>query len=309
MIGKNIICLNLTTRAGNFPFVDKFTIYFLAAVNHNQKLKLTTRHHRRDNTIVEVCGVRFGGSEVVVLAGPCAVEDEGAMDCIAGAVAACGARGLRGGAFKPRTSPYSFQGLGKEGLKLLRAAADAYSLIAVTEVLDVRDLDAVCQYADIVQIGARNMQNYALLRELGTCGKPVLLKRGMGATIEEWLSAAEYVMVGGNSDVILCERGVRGFDPQRPIIPDIAAIAMAKKISHLPVIFDPSHSTGSSGEVCAAAMAATAAGADGLLVEVHCDPERAASDVKQTISTDDFAKMMQKLRRIASCIDRSIEQA
>ncbi len=275
----------------------------------NQKLKLTTRHHRPEDTVVEVGGVRFGDSEVVVLAGPCAVEDEKSMNRIAKSVAACGAKGLRGGAFKPRTSPYSFQGLGEEGLKLLRAAADAHSLITVTEVLDVRNVGLVCRYADIVQVGARNMQNYSLLRELGACGKPVLLKRGMGATIEEWLSAAEYVLVGGNWDVILCERGVRTFDPQRPIIPDIAAIPAVKIISHLPVIFDPSHSTGASGEVCAAAMAATAAGADGLLVEVHCQPERASSDAKQTISVDEFGAMMQKLRRIAPCFGRSAGRA
>ncbi len=228
------------------------------------------------------------------------------MRATAEAVAGSGAKGLRGGAFKPRTSPYSFQGLGEDGLKIMREAADANSMFVVTEVLDVREIEVVSRYADILQVGARNMQNYALLRELGRCETPVVLKRGWGATIEEWLCAAEYILLGGNSEVILCERGVRGFDPSRPIIPDISAIPLAKRLSHLPVIFDPSHSTGRSVDVAAASYAAVAAGADGILVEVHHNPSEASSDGLQTISTDEFCRMMERIRALAGAVGRRL---
>ncbi len=270
------------------------------------KFKLTGRHKHPEGTIVRVGRAEFGSKRLAVIAGPCAVEDEKTMMHTAEAVATCGAKGLRGGAYKPRTSPYSFQGLGEKGLELLRRAADAYSLIAVTEVLDVRDVETVCKYTDVIQVGARNMQNFPLLRELGGRGVPVLLKRGMGATIEEWLLSAEYILLGGNPDVILCERGVRSFDPARPIIPDISAIPLVKRMSHLPVIFDPSHSTGRSEEVTTASCAAVGAGADGLIVEVHCEPAEASSDGEQTLSPVQFADMMERVRVIAAAVGRSL---
>jgi 3-deoxy-7-phosphoheptulonate synthase len=240
----------------------------------------------------------------VTMAGPCSVESKEQIECIAGIVAAQGAQILRGGAFKPRSSPYSFQGLGEEGLKLMRAAADRHNLLVVSEIMDHTQLPMLLTYADILQIGARNMQNFNLLREVGKVRKPVLLKRGISATVEELLLAAEYVMSGGNYDVILCERGIRTFETYTRNTMDVSAIPVVKKLSHLPIVGDPSHGTGRRDLIFPMARAAVAAGADGLLVEVHPDPDHAASDGAQTLNPAQYAEMMQQVRAIASAVGR-----
>jgi 3-deoxy-7-phosphoheptulonate synthase len=249
-------------------------------------------------------GVRMGGVEVVVAAGPCAVESEEQIHGIAGRVAKLGARLLRGGAFKPRSSPYSFQGLGEPGLKFLREAADKNGLLVVSEVMDPSQVALLTSYVDVLQVGARNMQNYHLLRALGEVRKPVLLKRGMSATIEELLLSAEYIMSGGNYDVILCERGIRTFETYTRNTLDIAAIPVIKKLSHLPIVADPSHGTGRRDKVAPMARAAVAAGADGLLIEVHHDPDHALSDGAQSLYPDQFAQLMAELRIIAPAVGR-----
>jgi len=267
---------------------------------HN--LRLVCRRARPENTILDVNGVRIGGGEITVMAGPCSVESEEQLISIARAVKASGAKVLRGGAFKPRTSPYSFRGLEVEGLKLLALARQETGLAVVTEIMDPRQLDLICRYADILQIGSRNMQNYSLLEEVGRCRKSVLLKRGMSSTIEELLFAAEYVMKGGNSSVMFCERGIRTFETSSRNTMDLNAVPMLKRISHLPVIVDPSHGTGHWWMVPPLSKAAIAAGADGLLVEVHCDPQKALSDGPQTLRPDRFDQMMRELRRVALAI-------
>ena len=265
-------------------------------------LRLVCRRARPENTILDVNGVRIGGGEITVMAGPCSVESEEQLISIARAVKASGAKVLRGGAFKPRTSPYSFRGLEVEGLKLLALARQETGLAVVTEIMDPRQLDLICRYADILQIGSRNMQNYSLLEEVGRCRKSVLLKRGMSSTIEELLFAAEYVMKGGNSSVMFCERGIRTFETSSRNTMDLNAVPMLKRISHLPVIVDPSHGTGYWWMVPPLSKAAIAAGADGLLVEVHCDPQKALSDGPQTLRPDRFDQMMRELRRVALAI-------
>ncbi len=255
---------------------------------------------------VRVGEVVFGGREVVVMAGPCSVESEEQLMTTARAVADAGARVLRGGAYKPRTSPYEFQGLGEEGLRLLRAAGDQFGLKVITEVLDVRHADTVAAYADILQIGARSMTNSALLREVAGLGKPVLLKRHYAATIEEWLLAAEYLLSSGNDQVLLCERGIRTFETATRFTLDLNAVAVAKEQSHLPVIVDPSHGTGRWSLVPAMAMAGVAAGADGLLIEVHPDPERALSDGMQSLQPVRFAQLMRELGPLAAAVGRSL---
>jgi 3-deoxy-7-phosphoheptulonate synthase len=251
-------------------------------------------------------GVSIGGPEVMVAAGPCAVETAEQIELIAERVAKAGARLLRGGAFKPRSSPYSFQGLGEKGLRLLRAAGERYNLVVVSEVMDPSQIDLMLPYVDVLQVGARNMQNYHLLRALGTVEKPVLLKRGMSATIEEWLLSAEYIMSGGNYNVILCERGIRTFETYTRNTLDIAAIPVIKKLSHLPILADPSHGTGRRDKVLPMARAAVAAGADGLLLEVHNDPEHALSDGAQSLHFEQFEQLMVELRMIAPAVGRSI---
>jgi 3-deoxy-7-phosphoheptulonate synthase len=260
------------------------------------------------DSVVDVGGVRFGGDEVIVIAGPCSAESEAQVHATAAAVKRAGAKVLRGGAFKPRSSPYSFQGLGEEGLRMLRDAARAQDLRLATEVMDVAQIELIARYADIFQVGARNMQNYTLLRELGVARTPVLLKRGLSATIEEWLMAAEYVLAGGNPDVILCERGIRTFETATRNTLDISAVPVVKELSHLPVVVDPSHATGRRDKVAAMARAAVAAGADGLLIEVHCDPEHALSDGAQSLFPGQFDRLMAELRIIAPAIGRSICQ-
>jgi len=272
--------------------------------------KLASRNFRPDGSIVELGkGVSIGGTEVIVGAGPCAVESPEQINEIAQGVARAGAKLLRGGAFKPRSSPYSFQGLGEKGLKLLREAADKNGLLVVSEVMDPSQIELMLPYVDVMQVGARNMQNYHLLRALGENSKPVLLKRGMSATIEELLLSAEYIMSGGNYNVILCERGIRTFDTYMRNTMDIAAIPVIKQLSHLPVMADPSHGTGRRDKVPPMARAAVAAGADGLLIEVHQDPERALSDGAQSIFPDQFARLMDEVRMIAPAVGRRIASA
>jgi len=274
-------------------------------VRITQPYKLASRVFRPEGTVVDVGkGVRIGGPEVVVAAGPCAVESAEQMQTIAERVARLGAKLLRGGAFKPRTSPYTFQGLGEQGLKLLRQAADKNGLLVVSEVMDPSQISLMLPYVDVLQVGARNMQNYHLLRALGEVSKPVLLKRGMSATIEELLLSAEYIMAGGNYNVILCERGIRTFETYTRNTLDIAAIPVIKKLSHLPIIADPSHGTGRRDKVSPMARAAVAAGADGLLIEVHHDPEHALSDGAQSLYPDQFAQLMAELRIIAPAVGR-----
>lgn len=269
---------------------------------------------RRDaacaSTVVRLSnGASFGGPEVAICAGPCSVESREQILAAAGAVAAQGANVLRGGAFKPRTSPYSFQGLGAEALGFLREAADLHGLAVVTEVLDTREVELVAAHADMLQIGARNMQNFSLLKEAGGCGKPVLLKRGLSATVEEWLMAAEYLLVAGNPNVVLCERGLRSFDQQTRNVLDIAAVPVVHALTHLPVVVDPSHGTGAAHLVTPMALAAIAAGADGLLVEVHPDPSRAASDGAQSLDFPGFAALMAAARPVAAAVARTMPDA
>ena len=268
--------------------------------------KLASRHFRPAGTVVQARELGIGGEEVVIMAGPCSVENPEQIERIAALVARAGARVIRGGAFKPRTSPYSFQGLGEEGLKLLRAAADRHGLLVISEVMDRAQIPAMLDHVDIFQVGARNMQNYNLLRDLGEVRKPVLLKRGISATIEELLLSAEYIMTGGNYDVILCERGIRTFESYTRNTMDISAIPVVKKLSHLPIVADPSHGTGRRDKVTPMARAAVAAGADGLLIEVHHDPDHALSDGAQSLFPSQFDQLMDQLRIIAPAVGRTI---
>lgn len=268
--------------------------------------KLASRPFRPEGSVIRVGDVEFGGPEVVVIAGPCSVETPEQMDVIASRAAAGGAKILRGGAFKPRSSPYSFQGLGEEGLKLMREIADRYDLLVISEVMDHTQIDLMERYVDIIQVGARNMQNYNLLRHLGESRKPVLLKRGLAATIEELLLSAEYILTGGNYNVILCERGIRTFETYTRNTMDISAIPIVKKLSHLPIVADPSHGTGRRDFVIPLARAAVAAGADGLLVEVHNDPDKAWSDGAQSLNLAQFVELMKQLRAIAEAVGRKM---
>jgi len=268
--------------------------------------KLASKTFKPEGSVITVGDVRIGGDEVIVMAGPCSAENEEQVFTTAAAVKKAGAKVFRGGAFKPRSSPYSFQGLGEEGLKLLHDAAHAEILKLVSEVMDVSQIDVIGRYCDIYQVGARNMQNFTLLRELGYVRKPVLLKRGISATIEEWLLSAEYVLSGGNDEVILCERGIRTFETATRNTFDISAIPIIKKLSHLPIIADPSHGAGRRDMVAPMARAAVAAGADGLLIEVHCDPDHALSDGAQSMFPSQFDRLMAELRIIAPAIGRSI---
>jgi 3-deoxy-7-phosphoheptulonate synthase len=268
--------------------------------------KLASRSFRPHGTVVRIGGVEIGGGQVVVMGGPCSIESRDQIERSAEVVAAAGAKVIRGGAFKPRSSPYSFQGMGEEGLRLLREAADRHGLLVVSEVMDSAQIPLVQQYADILQVGARNMQNFNLLRDLGRQRKPVLLKRGISATIEELLLSAEYILSGGNYDVILCERGIRTFETYTRNTMDISAIPVVKKLSHLPMVADPSHGTGRRDKVAPMARAAVAAGADGLLIEVHPDPDRALSDGAQSLRPEQFDELMGQLKLIAEAVGRSV---
>ena len=271
--------------------------------------KQASREWKQEPTVVRLPGgLTIGGDEVVVMAGPCSVESEAQIIASAHAVRDAGATILRGGAYKPRSSPYSFQGLGLPGLKLLAKAREETGLLIVTEAMDPEGADLVAEHADIIQIGARNMQNYSLLKRAGKLKKPVLLKRGLSATIQELLLSAEYILAEGNPDVILCERGIRSFDSQTRNLLDLSAIPVVRKLSHLPIIADPSHGTGLREFVPPMARAAIAAGADGLLVEVHPQPERALSDGAQTLAPEQFEKMMREVRAIAEVIGRRVSE-
>jgi 3-deoxy-7-phosphoheptulonate synthase len=272
-----------------------------------QPFKLASRHFRPQGTIVDLGrGVTIGGAEVAVAAGPCSVESVEQINAVAEAVAKAGAKILRAGAFKPRTSPYAFQGLGEKGLRMMRDAADKFNLFVVSEVMDPSQIQMMGNYVDIFQVGARNMQNYFLLRALGEVQKPVLLKRGMSATIEELLLCAEYILAGGNYNVILCERGIRTFETYLRNTLDIAAIPVIKKLSHLPIVADPSHGTGRRDKVPPMARAAVAAGADGLLIEVHNDPDHALSDGAQSLTPGEFSQLMASLRIIDPAVNRHL---
>ena len=275
-------------------------------VRITEKYKLVSRDFHPEDTIIDAGGVKIGGSEVVVMAGPCAVENLEQLREAASAVKNCGAKFLRGGAFKPRTSPYDFQGLGEEGLKLLRTVADEFDLRVVTEIVDKDDMELFSRYADILQVGARNMQNFQMLKALGKCSKPVLLKRGLSATISEWLNAAEYIMSGGNEQVIFCERGIRTYETYTRNTLDLSAVAAVKELSHLPIIVDPSHGTGRWKMVAPMARAAIAAGADGLIIEVHPHPEKALSDGDQSLTPSAFAELMNSLGGIAKVMGRAV---
>jgi 3-deoxy-7-phosphoheptulonate synthase len=268
--------------------------------------KLASRHFKPSGSIVKIKDVEIGGDKLVVMAGPCSVENRDQIEMSAEIVAKAGAKVIRGGAFKPRSSPYSFQGLGEGGLKMMREAADRNGLLVISEVMDQSQLPLLCEYSDILQIGARNMQNFNLLRAVGNVRTPALLKRGIAATIEELLLSAEYILSGGNYDVILCERGIRTYETFLRNTMDISAIPAVKKLSHLPILGDPSHGTGKRDFVLPMARAAVAAGADGLLVEVHPDPDRAVSDGAQTLKPGQFEEMMQQCRAIAQAVGRSM---
>ena len=276
------------------------------AIRVSQPFKLVSREVKEEDTIVEVGGVRVGGSAVVAIAGPCSVESRDQILSAARAVKAAGAVMLRGGAYKPRTSPYEFQGLAEEGLKLLAEAREATGLPIVTEVMDTDTLPLVAEYADLLQVGARNMQNFSLLKKIGGCGKPVLLKRGPSAAIRELLMAAEYVVSQGNYDVILCERGIRTFETMTRNTLDLNAVPVLKSLTHLPVIVDPSHGIGLRKHVAAMARAAVAAGADGIIVEVHPCPDKALSDGQQSLTFPEFEALARQVRVIAGAMDRTL---
>jgi 3-deoxy-7-phosphoheptulonate synthase len=283
----------------SFPGVDRVEL-----ISH--LWKLVSREYHPDNTIVNVSGVEVGGEKVVMVAGPCSVETERQTIEVATRIKAAGASMLRGGAFKPRTSPYAFQGLGEEGLKILAKAREVTGLPIVTEVMDTSDVDLIAGYADVLQIGARNMQNFSLLKKVGATRHPVLLKRGLGCKLRDLLMSAEYIIAEGNCDVILCERGIVTFEDSTRNTTDINAVPVLKQWTHLPVVVDPSHATGDWRFVESVSKAAIAAGADGLLVEVHNDPKRALSDGPQSLRPDQFDDLMPKLARVAQAVDRTM---
>ncbi|OLD14630.1 MAG: 3-deoxy-7-phosphoheptulonate synthase [Acidobacteria bacterium] len=273
----------------------------------SEPYKLAGRGFRPDGTVIEFSnGLKIGADEVVVMAGPCSVESREQLFTVAELISKAGARVLRGGAFKPRSSPYSFQGMGEQGLKLLREAGDRFNMLVISEVMEISQIPLMLPYVDILQVGARNMQNFNLLRELGKVKKPVLLKRGIAATLEELLLSAEYIMAGGNYDVILCERGIRTFETYTRNTLDISAIPIIKKLSHLPMTSDPSHGTGRRDKVAPMARASVAAGADALLIEVHHDPDKALSDGAQSLFPEQFRTLMDELRMIAPAVHRKI---
>ena len=268
--------------------------------------KLASRDAHPNNSVVDVAGVKIGGGHLAMIAGPCAVEDAQRMDEIAGAVKSAGANIYRGGAFKPRTSPYSFQGKGEDGLKILRDVGDRHGMPIVTEVMDPRRVELVAQYADMLQIGARNMQNFVLLTEVGKSNKPVLLKRGMSATVQDLLMSAEYILSQGNANVVLCERGVKGFDPSTRNLYDVAAVAVVQQLSHLPIIVDPSHATGRPDLIPACALAGVAVGADGVHIEVHNCPSEAKSDGPQALLPEQYAEVSEQIRQLAQLLNKQI---
>ena len=297
VIGDKKIIGNLEMNM--LPGVEK-------TVRITEKYKLVSREFHPENSVVDVDGVKVGGEQLVVMAGPCSVESLEQLREAAQAVKAGGAQFLRGGAFKPRTSPYDFQGLAEDGLKLLRQVADENGLKVVTEIVDKDDIELVGNYADVYQVGARNMQNFQLLKALGKAKKPVMLKRGLSATISEWLNAAEYIAAGGNGNIIFCERGIRTYETYTRNTLDLSAVAAVKELSHLPIIVDPSHGTGRWQMVQPMARAAVAAGADGLIIEVHPHPEVALSDGDQSLTPKNFNLLMSDLGKIAAVMGRTL---
>ena len=289
--------------------IDKRDIELLDGVREviriSSPYKLVSRVFKEEDTIIDVKGVKFGGEHAGMIAGPCTVESYEQMDITAKKLSECGVRVLRGGAFKPRTSPYSFQGLGEEGLKILREVADKYNMAVTSEVMELSQIPLFEKYVDILQVGARNMQNFNLLKSLGEIRKPVLLKRGLSATIEEWLMSAEYIMAGGNREIILCERGIRTFERMTRNTLDISAIPVVHKISHLPIVVDPSHATGLRNVVPPMSKAAIAAGADGLIIEVHHSPETAVCDGAQSLYPEQFEELFEELKALAKVIKKS----
>lgn len=277
-----------------------------SVIRIQEPFKKVNRKIKSEDTIIDVKGIKIGGNNIVVMAGPCSVESYEQVDIIAKAVKKAGAKILRGGAFKPRTSPYAFQGMGLEGLKILRSVGDKYDLPIVSELMDTEHIDDFVKYVDIIQIGARNMQNFALLKRLGKIKTPILLKRGFSNTIEEWLMSAEYIMSGGNDNVILCERGIRTFEPYTRNTLDISTVPIVKKLSHLPVIIDPSHAAGKWDLVESLSLASVAAGADGLIIEVHHSPETALSDGAQSLKPKKFEDLMVKARAVAIAVNKTI---
>lgn len=268
--------------------------------------KLASRKFKEDKTIIKIKDVEIGGNKIAMMSGPCSVESEEQIFKLAEVVSNSGAKILRGGAFKPRSSPYSFQGLGEDGLKLLREAADQYNLLVITEVMQIDHIELIGKYTDIFQLGARNMQNFSLLKELSKSDIPVMIKRGLSATIEEWLMSAEYVLSGGNNNVLLCERGIRTFEPYTRNTFDLSAIPVVQNRSHLPVVADPSHATGLRDQVPPMARAAVAAGADALMIEIHHDPENALSDGPQALLPDTYSQLLSELREIAHAIGKTV---
>lgn len=302
---KVIACVGEERKEGLKETLE--SLYGVEKVLHvMQPYKLAAKETNPAGTKIKIDNLEIGGKEFVVMAGPCSVESKIQVEKTAKSVKEAGAKILRGGAFKPRTSPYSFQGLGEEGLKILREVANAYGMKIITEVLDPRDVETVSNYSDILQIGTRNAQNFPLLKEVGNTRKPVLLKRGLWSTIEEWLLAAEYILSGGNPNVILCERGIRTFETATRNTLDLSAIPVLREKTHLPIIVDPSHGTGKRNYVPPMAYAALAAGADGLLIEVHPEPDKALSDGAQSLTLPMFGEMMEKLKKLAQAVGRSI---
>lgn len=291
--------------------MDKRNIELLDGVREVVKItssyKLASRTFQNQDTIIEVQNAKFGGQYTGIMAGPCTIESEKQMEEIAEKLSSIGVKTIRGGAFKPRTSPYSFKGMGEEGLKIIRKVADKYNLAVISEVMEISQIPLMLKYVDILQVGARNMQNFNLLTELGEINKPVMIKRGMSATIEEWLMAAEYVLSGGNRQVLLCERGIRTFETITRNTLDLSAIPVVKKFSHLPIIVDPSHATGLRDKVAPMSLAAIAAGCDGLEIEVHPHPEEALCDGAQSLTPQSFTKLFSDIKKIADVVGKVIE--
>lgn len=288
-----------STPLDTFPGVEKVMPIM-------KPYKLVSRDFQKEDSIIDVKGVKIGGNKVQVIAGPCSIENKTVLLEVAKEVKKSGATILRGGAFKPRTSPYDFQGLGEEGLKYLREVGDEVNLPVITEIMDPRDIELICKYADIIQIGARNMQNFRLLKDVGTTSKPVLLKRALSGTIKEFLMSAEYIASQGNRRIILCERGIRTYETATRNTLDLSAIPVIKELSHLPVVIDPSHAVGKWDLVAPMAKAAVAAGADGLMIEAHANPEEALCDGGQSLKPKKFDRLMGELRRIAAAVDREL---
>ncbi|MDD3126134.1 MAG: 3-deoxy-7-phosphoheptulonate synthase [Candidatus Izemoplasmatales bacterium] len=306
-IGDTYTIFSIIGDTTRFDANSLYAFKFVETVVRIQEpYKKVSRKYKPTDTIVDVAGVKIGGNNVVIIGGPCAVETREQMDLIASLIKTAGARILRAGAYKPRTSPYSFQGLEQKGLLLLSEVRKKYHLPVVSEILSAADIPLFLDSVDMIQVGARNMQNYALLKELGKIKLPILLKRGLSNTIEEWLMSAEYIVSGGNENVVLCERGIRTFESSTRSTLDISAIPVIKKISHLPIIVDPSHASGSWEYVASLSQAAIAAGADGLLIEVHPEPEKALSDGQQSLKPDRFADLVIRCRSIAEAIDRTL---